>query len=163
MINRWWGQTVVGFDALRQSRLLRPFGIEHATAQMLGIALAVVVFLALGAGALLASLRPRNKPRDALAAAHARLQRKLARLGIVRGHAEGPRDFYTRSASSLPDSAPHLRELADEYLLLRYAYSEPPPQRTHAFFQRVRRFHPRPPPKRRMVNANSHRKRGWQP
>jgi hypothetical protein len=143
VVNRWWSLTMIGFDALQQSRLLRPFGIDHASAQMLGVLLAVVVFLALGVGALLASLRPRGKPRDRLAAAQARLQRKLARCGIARAAHEGPSDYYRRCARLLPDCAPALRGLAAEYLHLRYALSEPPPERTQAFSRRVRSFHPR--------------------
>lgn len=143
VINRWWGQTVVGFDALSQERLFRPFGVEHATAQMLGIALAIAVFLALGVGALLASLRPRHKPRDALAAAQLHLQRRLARIGIVRGIGEGPRDFYRRTATELPDAAPTVNRLGVEYLALRYAFAEPPPERIRAFLRAVRNFHPR--------------------
>jgi transglutaminase-like putative cysteine protease len=143
IVKRGWGQKVVGFDALRQSRLFRPFGVEHATAQMLGITLAVIVFLTLGAGALLASLRPRVKPRDALAAAQSRLQRKLTRCGIVRGVAEGPRDFYTRAALTLPSESTALHALAREYLFLRYAFPEPPPERTRAFARQVRSFRPR--------------------
>ncbi|MDE2498368.1 MAG: DUF3488 domain-containing transglutaminase family protein [Xanthomonadaceae bacterium] len=143
VINRWWGQTVVGFDALSQGRLFRPFGVEHATAQMLGIGLAIAVFLTLGFGALLASLRPHHKPRDALATAQQRLQHRLARIGIVRGTAEGPRDFFSRSVAALPDSASTLRTLSTEYLVLRYACAEPPPEQTRAFARRVRNFHPR--------------------
>ncbi|TAN04216.1 MAG: DUF3488 domain-containing protein [Rhodanobacteraceae bacterium] len=143
IVNRWWGQTVVGFDALKQSRLFTPFGIGHATAQMLGIALAIVVFLALGLGALLAALRPRDKPRDALAAAQQRLQRKLARFGVVRGATEGPQDFFARGTAALPDSALTLRALSTEYLVLRYAYAEPPPERIRAFVRNVRHFRPR--------------------
>ncbi len=142
VINRWWGEVVVGFDALSQAHLLRPFGIEHATAQMLGVALAVAVFVALGLGALLATLRPRAQPRDALAAAQLRLQHRLARSGIVRGHAEGPRDFYARSAAALPDSSAALQELATEYIRLRYAVPEPPPERIREFARRVCHFRP---------------------
>jgi transglutaminase-like putative cysteine protease len=142
VISRWWGQTVVGFDALSQARLLRPFGIEHATAQMLGMALAIAVFVALGLGALLATLRPRTAPRDALASAQLRLQHRLARFGIVRGLAEGPRDFYARAAAALPHASVALRELAAEYLRLRYAVPEPPPERIREFVRRVRHFRP---------------------
>ena len=134
---------MVGFDALSQGRLFRPFGIEHASARMLGVALAVTVFLALGCGALLASLRPRHKPRDALAVAQLRLQRRLARLGIVRGNAEGPRDFYQRCGLRLPASQQALQALAAEYLALRYAVAEPPPERIRAFLRAVRNFRPR--------------------
>lgn len=143
VVNRWWGQTVVGFNALKQSRLLHPFGVARTTVQTLGIALAIAVFLALGLGGLLASLRPRRKPRDALAAAQWRLQRKLAKLGIVRGHAEGPRDFYRRTATELSDWAPTVDKLATEYLALRYAFAEPPPERTRDFSRGVRNFRPR--------------------
>jgi protein-glutamine gamma-glutamyltransferase len=143
VINRWWGQTVVGFDALSQAHLLRPFGIEHATAQMLGVALAIAVFVALGIGALLATLRPRAKRRDALTVAQLRLQHRLARCGIARGHAEGPRDFYARSAAAMPDASADLGELATEYLCLRYAFPEPPPERIREFVRRVRHFRPR--------------------
>lgn len=143
VINRWWGQAVIGFDALSQSHLFRRFGIEHTTAQMLGVALAIAIFVALGLGALLATLRPRAKPRDALAAAQLRLQHRLARCGIVRRRAEGPHDFYLRTAAALPDSASALRELSTEYLALRYAFSEPPPERIREFVRRVRHFRPR--------------------
>jgi hypothetical protein len=143
VINRWWGQTVVGFDALSQAHLLRPFGIERATAQMLGVALAIAVFVALGIGALLATLRPRAKRRDALTVAQLRLQHRLARCGIARGHAEGPRDFYARSAAAMPDASADLGELATEYLCLRYAFPEPPPERIREFVRRVRHFRPR--------------------
>jgi protein-glutamine gamma-glutamyltransferase len=143
IINRWWNQAVIGFDALRQSHLFDAFGIEHATAQMLGAVLAAAVFLALGFGALLVSLRPRHKPRDPLAAAQQRLQRKLARVGLIRGHAEGPHDFYERCVLLLPTSAGILRELAAEYLALRYAFAEPPPERTRAFVRHVYNFRPR--------------------
>lgn len=142
IVNRWWGQTVVDFDALRQSHLFRPFGVDRVEAQTLGIALAIVVFLALAAGALLATLKPRQKPRDPLAAAQLRLQHRLARAGIARGRVEGPRDYYARSAQALPAAAPMLRELASEYLALRYGFSEPPPERTRAFVRQVQRFHP---------------------
>jgi hypothetical protein len=110
---------------------------------MLGIGLALAVLLALGLGALLASLRPRHKPRDALAAAQLRLQRRLARVGIVRGISEGPRDFYRRTATELSDSAPTVNRLAAEYLALRYAFAEPPPERIRAFLHAIRNFHPR--------------------
>ncbi|MGH8146426.1 MAG: transglutaminase TgpA family protein [Rhodanobacteraceae bacterium] len=144
IINRWWGQTVVGFDALKQSHLFRPFGIDDVSTQTLGVALAVAVFLALGVGALVAAfLRPRRKPRDALAAAQRKLQKRLARLGIVRGDAEGPRDFYRRCADTIPAAAATLRELSTEYLVLRYAFPEPPPERTCVFVRRVHHFHPR--------------------
>jgi hypothetical protein len=143
IINRWWGQTFVNFDALRQSHLFRPLGFDEISPRVLGIALAIAIFLALGSGALLASLQRRRKPRDKLAAAQLRLQKRLARAGVARHRTEGPRDFYARSSAALPAAASTLRELASEYLTLRYAFAKPPAERTRAFMRRVRHFHPR--------------------
>ncbi len=142
IVNRWWGQSVVGFSALRQSHLFRPFGVDQVDAQTLGITLAVVVFLALGLGAIVASRRPRVAPRDRLAAAQRRLQARLAKAGVARGGAEGPADFFQRAERRLPACAPMLRQLADEYLDLRYAHAEPPPERARDFADRVRHFRP---------------------
>jgi hypothetical protein len=61
----------------------------------------------------------------------------------VRRHAEGPRDFYARSAAAMPDASADLGELATEYLCLRYAFPEPPPERIREFVRRVRHFRPR--------------------
>lgn len=142
VVNRWWNLSFVEFDALRQGNLFRPFGIPHASAQMLAIALAVIAFLALGFGALLAAWRPHARPRDGLAAAQARLQRRLARAGVERGTSEGPRDFYQRATRRFPAATPNLAVLGAEYLALRYGCSEPPPERVRAFSRSVHRLRP---------------------
>ncbi len=94
IVNRWWGQGVTGFDALRQRGLLTPFGIRDADTTTLGTLLAIgsMLFIAIGLGwALL-----RRQARDPLRAALHELERKLARRGIVRRPSE-------RSAA-LPES-----------------------------------------------------------
>ncbi len=143
VVNRWWDQGVIGFDALRQSRLFQPLGLPRAGWGVLGAGLAVIVLLALGVGALVVSLRPRQTPRDPLAAAQRRVQQRLARAGVERAAGEGPRDYYARAAGILPAAAEALHALGAEYLALRYAFREPPPERVRAFAQQARNFRPR--------------------
>lgn len=141
IVNRWWNQAVNGFDALRQRGLLKPFGIRHADDTKLAMALAVgiVALLALGLGL---ALWRRHDP-DPLRRAMQRLQRRLARLGIVRAPSEGPRDFLRRAAGELPHERARLQTLEQDYLRLRYACPESETESIRTFARRVREFRPR--------------------
>jgi hypothetical protein len=74
--------------------------------------------------------------RDALR----ELERKLARVGIVRRAAEGPPHYLSRAARALPDQRDELARLMKSYLELRYAHDEPPPESLHLFLRAVRDF-----------------------
>ncbi|MGH8159667.1 MAG: transglutaminase TgpA family protein [Rhodanobacter sp.] len=138
IVNRWWGQGVIGFDALRQRSLLTPFGIRDADTKTLGALLAIssVLFMAIGLGwALL-----RRQARDPLRAALRELERKLARKGIVRRPSEGPQHYLSRAARALPGQRGELDLLMRCYLELRYAHDEPPPESLRDFQRTVRDF-----------------------
>ncbi len=141
VVNRWWNQAVSGFDALRQRGLLRPFGIKDADENKLGIAFATGIVLLMSLGMLFALWR-RHDP-DPLRRAMKRLQQRLARLGIVRGLAEGPRDYLLRAANELPHERPTLEMLVEAYLLLRYARPKADTQSIRTFARQVREFRPR--------------------
>lgn len=138
IVNRWWDQGVIGFDALRQRGLLTPFGIRDADTATLGVLLAIssVLFIAIGlAWALL-----RRQPRDPLRGALRELERKLARKGIARRPAEGPQHYLSRAARALPGQRDELASLMRSYLELRYAHDEPPTEPLRAFLHAVRDF-----------------------
>ncbi|OOG63297.1 transglutaminase [Rhodanobacter sp. B04] len=138
IVNRWWGQGVIGFDALRQRGLLTPFGIRDADTATLGVLLAIscVLFIAVGLGwALL-----RRQVRDPLRTALRELEHKLARMGIVRRPSEGPQHYLSRAARALPGQRDELALLMKCYLELRYAHDEPPPESLHDFQRAVRDF-----------------------
>lgn len=138
IVNRWWDQGVIGFDALRQRGLLTPFGIRDADTATLGVLLAIgsVLFILIGlAWALL-----RRQPRDPLLSALRQLERKLARRGILRRSAEGPQHYLSRAARALPDQRHELAMLMNSYLELRYAHDEPPTESLRAFQRAVRDF-----------------------
>jgi protein-glutamine gamma-glutamyltransferase len=141
VVNRWWNRGVIGFDALRQRGLLTPFGIRDTDTRTLGLLLAVgsAAFIGLG----LAWALWRREREDPLQASVHRLQRKLARRGIVRRRNEGPQHYFTRAARALPEQRRDLHRLMQRYLELRYAHAEPPPELLRDFQRAVREFQAR--------------------
>lgn len=138
IVNRWWDQGVVGFDALRQRGLLTPFGVRDTDTATLGVLLAIgsMLFILIGlAWALL-----RRQPSDPLRGALRELERKLARLGVHRRIGEGPQHYLSRAARALPAQRGALASLAETYLELRYAHDQPPPESLQAFRRAVRNF-----------------------
>jgi protein-glutamine gamma-glutamyltransferase len=138
IVNRWWDQGVIGFDALRQRGLLTPFGIRDTDTATLGVLLAIssVLFIAIGLAWALLRRRPRDPLRDALR----ELERRLARKGIVRGLTEGPQHYLGRAARALPGQRDELARLMSCYLELRYAHDEPPPESLRMFQRAVQDF-----------------------
>ncbi|TCI11343.1 DUF3488 domain-containing protein [Dyella soli] len=141
IVNRWWNQGVIGFDALRQHGLLTPFGLRDTDAGMLGLLLAVgaSLFAAIG----LAWAMWKRPPADPARAAMQLLERRLASVGVARRHSEGPQHYLSRAARALPAQRAELERLMGTYLELRYAYDEPPVDLLRNFRQAARDFRPR--------------------
>jgi transglutaminase-like putative cysteine protease len=141
VVNRWWTQGVIGFDALRQRGLLTPFGIRDTGTAMLGILLAIgsSLFVAIGVGW---ALWRRERP-EPLRQALRRLEARLARAGITRRRGEGPQHYLRRAARALPAQRDELERLMDRYLELRYAHDEPVPELLREFQRAAREFRPR--------------------
>ncbi|WP_424683907.1 transglutaminase TgpA family protein [Frateuria sp. YIM B11624] len=141
VVNHWWTQGVIGFDALRQRGLLTPFGIRETGTAMLGMLLAIgtSLFVAIGVGW---ALWRRERP-EPLRQALRRLEARLARAGITRRRSEGPQHYLRRAARALPVQRDELERLMDRYLELRYAHDEPVPELLREFQRAVREFRPR--------------------
>ena len=141
VVNHWWNQGVIGFDALRQRGLLTPFGIRDTGETMLGLLLAVgsALFVALGVAW---ALWRRERP-EPLRQALRRLETRLARAGITRRRGEGPQHYLRRAARALPAQRVEMERLMNRYLELRYAHDEPVPELLRQFQQAVREFRPR--------------------
>lgn len=91
-LGQYWRDFVVQFDAFKQSRLLRVFGIEKASWEQLGLALgALGAVVSLLAGWLLWRHRP-SPSRDPWIKAWKLLRRKLAAAGLALPPAAGPQD-----------------------------------------------------------------------
>ena len=139
IVNRWWNQGVIGFDTLRQRSLLTPFGIRDTDTRLLSILLIISTVVFMLAGLAWALLQ--RQPRDPLRAAMRRLERKLAQRGIARRLGEGPQHYLSRAARALPKQCEELTHLMHDYLELRYAHNEPPPEPLRVFQRAVRDFH----------------------
>lgn len=138
IVNRWWDQGVVGFDALRQRGLLQPFGVPETDTQMLGWLLVAGAMLFAGLG--LAWAMARRTRMDPALAALRELERKLGKAGVTRRRGEGPQHYLRRAARALPASRPLLSALMEQYLQLRYAEDVPAHESLRAFRRAVRDF-----------------------
>ncbi|WP_266159780.1 transglutaminase TgpA family protein [Dyella silvatica] len=140
IVNHWWNEGVIGFDAMRQRGLLTPFGVRDTDASTLNLLLAVacVLFACIG----LAWALWRKRGNDTLLLALRALERKLGRVKVLRRHSEGPQHYLRRAARALPHKRDELEQLMENYLDLRYAYDEPPADLLKAFRQAVKRFRP---------------------
>lgn len=137
VVNRFWNEAIVRFDALRQADLLTSFGVQRAEARELAIALGLstgIVVLA----ALLWTLRRERGHGDALDRSYALLCATLAARGLPRRVDEGPRAFAERAAQAFPAAERPLNALFARYATLRYANAAPPPDVVAAFGSDVR-------------------------
>jgi len=118
-VRRGWNDLVVAFDADRQSRLLRAFGVREATSRQLGLAFAIGAAVAL---ALTLWLQVRGRPprHDPLVAAWRAFARRLRRVGLEKAPSEPPASFGARIAAALPSQAEELASLAGRYVAWRY-------------------------------------------
>lgn len=119
-VRRGWNDFFLGFNAERQAGLLRPFGVDRASALQLASAFAIGAALAL-ALTLWLMLRGRRPPPDPVLAAWRRFDRRLARAGLTRRAWEAPTSFGQRAASVFPGQAETLQSLTSRYARHRYA------------------------------------------
>jgi transglutaminase-like putative cysteine protease len=115
-----WNQWVLGYNPERQRRFLSSLGFNDATWQTLTALLVTAAGLALLAGALLVLRELRPGRVDAARALYERFRRRLARLGVAAGPAEGPIAFADRAAALRPDLADWLRRVTAQYVAIRY-------------------------------------------
>lgn len=139
---RQWNDLVLGFDAASQRQLLRPFGVEDAGWQALGIAFAAAAGLALLVTLSLV-LRERTPPPHPLLLARRRFLRRLARAGAGKQPHEPPLAFAERAATLLPQQAAELRALSEGFARWRYAPEPMDAAAQRELARRLRAFRPR--------------------
>ncbi len=126
IINRWWTQGVIRFDALRQRALLTEFGLVHNQAGDLLLALSGTLALMLLLATLWALRDLRDRRGDALDRGWRDLQRRLIASGLPANPADGPHSMWQHLHAQDAALAGTLRPLVDEYARLRYASATPP-------------------------------------
>lgn len=119
-LNNRWQQWVIGYNQARQNALLRALGIDHINWRTLVALLLVTLVAALLIIAVLV-FRPGPVAGDRTNRLYVRFLRKLARRGIIKAPAETANDFSARAVQQQPTIADSIRQITQEYLLLRYA------------------------------------------
>ena len=115
-----WDSRLLAFDADVQDVMLTSMGIaSRGPVFLIGeILLVAIALLAI----YFAWMQLRTRSRvDRVKALYEHFCRKTARLGVPRHPCEGPLDFAGRAAQSLPNESNRIRQIADTYILLRYA------------------------------------------
>ena len=140
VVNSFWTQAIVRFDALRQKGLMTSFGVPNANQGDLLLAFSAVLGLVLIVATFWAMRDSARPSLDALDHAWARFGQRLARAGVARQANEGPLDLLTRARAALPASATALTQLVQNYVALRYGSLDPAPERVRSFTRSVRNF-----------------------
>ena len=133
-----WDTRLLGFDADVQDVLLTSMGIANRGTVFLVVEILLVAIAMIASYFAWMQLRTRAR-LDRVKALYEYFCRKTARLGVPRDPCEGPLDFARRAAQSLPNESNRIRQIADTYILLRYA-PQPAPGMLDTFAKEVNSF-----------------------
>jgi hypothetical protein len=133
-----WDTRLLAFDADVQEIFLRSTGIASRGMAFVVIELLFVAIAVLAIYFAWMQLRTRSRV-DRVKTLYELFCRKIARFGVKRDPCEGPFDFALRAAQSLPNESNSIREIAETYILLRYA-PQPEPAMLDRFAKVVKTF-----------------------
>jgi transglutaminase-like putative cysteine protease len=119
-LRRGWNDFVLGYDSVRQRRLLHSFGVPDLDTSRLIQLFVVAIVLAL-AGMLWLTTR-QERERDPVLRAWRRMERRYRRLGLGRETHEPAGSWAERVAAARPQAqAQALRRLSARFVEWRYA------------------------------------------
>ncbi len=133
-----WDTRLLAFDADVQEVFLMSMGIASGGPLFLIVEILLVAIALLAIYFAWMQLRTRSRV-DRVKALYEYFCRKTARLGVARDPCEGPLDFARRAAQSLPNEYKSIQQIADTYILLRYA-PQPLPGMLDRFAKEVHAF-----------------------
>ncbi len=125
LLERWWNESLIAFDSVRQSRLLESFGLEFLGAR----GLVILMVLAVAAVAVVLTpviMRLRSVGRrDPATRTWSRFRKKLRAAGIDTRDSQGPLEVAEQACGQLSGRHGEIRAITDLYLRLRYAENTP--------------------------------------
>jgi len=133
-----WDTRLLAFDADVQDVLLTSMGIASRGPVFLIVEILLVALALLAIYFAWMQLHTRSRV-NRVKELYEYFCRKTARLGVPRDPCEGPLDFARRAAQLLPNESNRIREIADTYILLRYA-PDPAPGMLGRFAKEVNGF-----------------------
>ncbi|MGV8941288.1 MAG: transglutaminaseTgpA domain-containing protein [Lysobacter sp.] len=122
-LRRGWNDLVLGFNAERQARLLRPLGIDRLDGVRLGLLFALMALIGL-LWMIWLSRRGERQPDPVLRAWHA-LQRRYRRRGLGRAPDEPAIQWAQRVAAGQSGGDDELDRLTHRFSDWRYAKNDP--------------------------------------
>lgn len=139
-MRRGWNDFVLGFNAQRQQRLLRPLGFERIDDRALVLLLVLAASLAL---LWMVWLSRRNeRERDPVLRAWHAMARRYRRMGLEREPHEAAGHWVERIAAARPELATDLKILSQRFSDWRYADGEPGGRSARALIRALRDHRP---------------------
>ena len=139
-LRRGWNDFVLGFDAARQRRMLRPLGLADLAPSRLVLLFAAAAVLALAWMAWFSARAGREA--DPVLRAWRRLGQRYARVGLGRGAHEPAAAWAARIAPNLSDGGTALRLLTLRLDNWRYAPHQGGRRAASALMRALRRHRP---------------------
>jgi len=133
-----WDTRFVAFDADVQDVFLTSIGIASHGTLFLVVEILLVAIALLAIYFALMQLRTRSRV-DRVKSVYEYFCRRIAGFGVRRDPCEGPLDFARRAAQGLPNESNSIQQIANTYIVLRYA-REPAPEMLARFKREVSAF-----------------------
>lgn len=140
-LRRGWNDFVLGFNADRQSRMLRWLGVRRLDPTPLALLFALVSLAALAW--MLWWLRRGERERDPLLRAWHRLSRQYARFGLARNPDEPAIAWVSRIARNRPHEADQMATVAEAFSEARYGAEIRDQKAIRELIVAIRRARPR--------------------
>lgn len=123
-LNTRWNDWVLGYTHTRQKALMAKAGIRTGTWKGFAGALfaGAVLVLIFAFFYIFQALRTTRLSHDAVHRIYLVFCAKLARIGLARKPAQGPRDYAEAISASRPDLSKKVRSIVDLYIRLRYGW-----------------------------------------
>jgi transglutaminase-like putative cysteine protease len=115
-----WNQWVLAYNPQRQKQFLSELGMSEVTWQNMAVALLAAAGLILLGLAGIILWRLRTTVQDPVQKAYRQFCDKLAKHGLVRHPAEGPRDYANRITQARPQQTQAIQTISGLYIMLRY-------------------------------------------
>jgi transglutaminase-like putative cysteine protease len=112
-----WQRWVIDYNSLHQANLLSGFGIKNSKAMVLWLTAVVAVMTLLLSASMLYQKRRKSDPALLI---YTRFCDKLAKKGLVKGTAEGAKNFAERAKIQLPQHAAEIDRITGIFINLRY-------------------------------------------
>lgn len=134
-----WNKWIVNYDFKAQRNLLTKLGFDHRNS----VGILIIIMLVGGCAILLFyfwQLIPKPRRIGEAQQAYLKFVSRFGKVGIVKERSETPNDFAQKVIQNYPLLTPQVRQITDDYVLLRYSSNEGSIDLLNRFKQAVKQF-----------------------